>query len=252
MSELTEYKKPELIKISQLKKLCDYAPADRLAKAKELVKLVTGLLGTHDLTDESMFLTTIKYLCENEKNYTPEQIKKAFSLAIEGKLNVKLEKTYSARLHGLVMVAFSSYYKEVSADYLRKQRQSKIDLINTDNQLSREEKLALVLNGVDDTFKDVHAGNKIIEGRQWVADWLEEQELVEMKVKEFCYHSAHRKATVEMRREKVTANEIHDRAVVIQKYEIIKQVMKQYTTLEQLMNKAKHLDSYKLLNGKYI
>jgi len=125
MNKLVNYKKPELVVLNELKKIMDYEPEEKLTKSASVVKTLILNLGVGNNSDENQHIQAIKYINENCKDYSFEEIIKAFQLAIEGKLNIQLFQQLNSLVIGNVLREFEVYKRRNLQDYNRKNAEIK-------------------------------------------------------------------------------------------------------------------------------
>jgi len=116
MEQLQVYSKPELVLISEKKKLRDYSPEQRLTQTANLVYKLLNLLGVNEgKTDHHVELA--RHVSDFYGHFTFEQIEKAFGLFIVGKFKAKPFQQLNAVVFGQVMQEFDEYQKEQTKVY---------------------------------------------------------------------------------------------------------------------------------------
>ena len=84
MDQLVIYNKPELVLISETKKLRDYNPEQRLTQSANLVYKLLNLLGVNDGKTEH-HTELVRHVSDFYGHFTFEQIEKAYSITEEMK-----------------------------------------------------------------------------------------------------------------------------------------------------------------------
>jgi len=138
MANIEVYKKPELILLEENVKLRDYDVEQRKVQATKLVINLLSDLGVGKNADTNHHKRAIKFIEESCKNYTAEEVEKAFQLAIEGVLNVDLLQQINPLVIGRVMREYQSYKNRKTAEYRRKLVEANFDSITV---VSDEQKL---------------------------------------------------------------------------------------------------------------
>jgi len=116
MEQLQVYNKPELVLISEKKKLRDYTPEQRMAQTANLVYKLLNLLGVNDGKTEH-HIELARHVSDFYGHFTFEQIEKAFGLFIVGKFKTRPFQQLNAVVFGLVMQEFDEYQKEQTKVY---------------------------------------------------------------------------------------------------------------------------------------
>lgn len=125
MSNIQIYKPPLLAVLEKEKKLREYNDQERLSACKTIVDDLLLSLGVGTKADVQHHIQAIKYLCEECGKYSVSEIKKAFSLAISGKLDIELFQQVNVLVIGKVLNAFDNYKKEKLKVYRLKQKTEK-------------------------------------------------------------------------------------------------------------------------------
>jgi len=126
MNKLLIYKKPLLAVLEQEKKLRDYNEQERLFACKNIITVLLLDLGVGSKSDPQQHLRAIQHLFENCGKYSVNEIKKAFSLAITGKLDIELFQQINILVIGKVLRAFDVYKIEKLKVYrLKKSSENK-------------------------------------------------------------------------------------------------------------------------------
>ena len=162
MANIEIYKKPELIVLEENMKLRDYNDEQRNLQSIKLVNDLLSDLGVGKNADTKHHLRAIKFINDSCKNYTPEEIEKAFSLAIEGVLNVDLLQQINPLVIGKVMREYQSYKTRKTNEYRQKIAEENFNKVTemTSNQkiewnkyTVRESLAHFVENGLVDTSR---------------------------------------------------------------------------------------------------
>ena len=148
MDKLSVYKPPILAVIEQNTKLRDYNEVDRLGLCKKIITTLLNDLGVGSKADTNHHVRAIKFLLDNYIHYSVEEIEKAFSLAISGKLNIDLFQQINPLIVGKVMKAYEDYKKEKLKVYRQDQLKSKLQI-----EMTNEEKLHLVNSAVKKQYE---------------------------------------------------------------------------------------------------
>ena len=139
MANIQIYKKPKLILLEENKKLRDYSDEQRNMQCINLVNNLLSDLGVGKNADTKHHLRAIKFLNDSCVNYTPQEIEKAFQLAIEGVLNVNLLQQINPLVIGLVMREYHSYKVRETKEYRRKLVEANFDSITEVSQSQKIE-----------------------------------------------------------------------------------------------------------------
>ena len=116
MEELILYAKPELVLISEKKKLRDYQETDLNIKVVKLVYELLLLLGVKDgSTDQHNALKN--HICSAYRHITIEQMEKAFELFVKGEFKTKPFQQLNAVVFGQVMNEYFEYEKDQTKIY---------------------------------------------------------------------------------------------------------------------------------------
>ena len=170
MSNIKQYKPPLLAILEQNKKLRDYTPEERLTISKKLVVDLLGDLGVSAKADTNHHIRAIKYIHESCINYAPEEIEKAFALAINGEIRIDLYQQINALVIGKVMREFEFYKKERLKTHRRKmqerQQQQEVE------QPTDQEKENIMIEAVDRLQKEYQQHKRIISACIHVYDHL--------------------------------------------------------------------------------
>ena len=119
MNELVNYIKPELVIISEKKKLRDYEIEKRNMLSVKLVAKLLNLLGVNDGKTEQHNALAI-YICDYYGHVTFEQIDKSFGLFIKGEFKTKPFQQLNAVVFGQVMNEYFEYEKDQTKIYRQK------------------------------------------------------------------------------------------------------------------------------------
>jgi len=157
MSNIEIYKKPELMVLSESKKLRNYDQTERLTISKKIIENLLNKLGVGNKSNEQHHIAAIKFLSEN-KEFAPEEFDKAFNLAIEGILGVDIFQQVNCVVIGKVMVAYRNYRTENLKSYKHKQQ-----LLKANITMTKEEQEFSIIEGCDRLFRE-YKFNKTISG----------------------------------------------------------------------------------------
>lgn len=116
MDQLQIYSKPELVLISEKKKLRNYTPDERTMKSANLVYRLLNLLGVNDGKTEH-HTELVNHVTNFYGHFTFEQIEKAFGMFISRQLKTQPFQQLNAVVFGNVMQEFDDYQKEQTRVY---------------------------------------------------------------------------------------------------------------------------------------
>jgi len=149
------YKKPELMVLSESKKLRLYDETERLTISKKIIENLLNKLGVGNKSNEQHHIAAIKFISEN-KEYAPEEFDKAFNLAIEGILGVDIFQQVNCVVIGKVMVAYRNYRTENLKSYKHQQQLLKLDIPMTPEEIEFS-----MIEGCDRIFREYKLNHKI-------------------------------------------------------------------------------------------
>ena len=176
MNELIQYQKPELILLAEKVKLRDYPVEKRNFLTKEFVIKLLNLLGVNDGKTEQHNALAV-HVSEFYKDYTFEQMDKAFGLFVSGVFKVKPFQQLNAVVYGSVISEFSEYEKEQTKIYKMKVMEQK----DTKPPMSEEEKEKLMKKAIDDAIEEYKKTGEI-ELPASKYDWLFSQGIIQQKM----------------------------------------------------------------------
>lgn len=116
MDQLVKYIKPELVVISETKKLRDFNLEERTMKAASLVYRLLNLLGVKDGNTEH-HTELVRHVVDFYGHFTFEQIEKAFGMFISRQLKTQPFQQLNAVVFGNVMQEFDDYTKDQTKNY---------------------------------------------------------------------------------------------------------------------------------------
>lgn len=148
MGEIQIYKKPELVLLEEKLKLRDYSFDEREVQASKLVLNLLSDLGVSKNADTRHHTRSIKYISETCLSYSPEEIEKAFHLAIEGVLNVNLLQQLNSIVIGQVLREYEIYKR----NKLKLYRMKQTELRDTKKELSLEQKQEIMKSACERIF----------------------------------------------------------------------------------------------------
>lgn len=116
MEKLIQFAKPELVVLSEKKKIRDY---DDVIKKQYTIKLVAKLLSLLGVNEgkQDVHNALVFHIISAYQNYSYEQIDKAFELFVSGALNTKPFQQLNAVVFGQVMAEYSEYEREKTSIY---------------------------------------------------------------------------------------------------------------------------------------
>lgn len=163
MSNITIYKKPELAILSDQRKLRTYNDVERLTIAKGIVENLLNALGVSNKSNEEHHIEAIKYI-SNDKEFSPDEFKKAFELVMNGILKIELYQQVNCLIIGKVMNLYRDYKIQNLKSYKQKLKLEE----NKPKEVSPEEKQELFLNGVKATFEKYKSSGSIPDSRLYL------------------------------------------------------------------------------------
>jgi len=119
MENIIQYAKPQLIVLSEKKKIRDYVDETKKLYTVKLVKKLLLLLGVNE-GKQDVHNALALHIISAYNHFTFEQIDKAFELFVSGALKSKPFQQLNAVVFGQVMVEYAEYEKEQTKVYRQK------------------------------------------------------------------------------------------------------------------------------------
>lgn len=127
MGGLQKYKKPELAILEEQPKIREYEGTEQLSKCLTLVETLLLDLGVSGKADSKQHQRAIVFIIDSMRNYSFEEIHKAFKLFIAGELREKPLQQLNSLVIGKVMSQYQEYKNEKLKLYRMKQRDEELD-----------------------------------------------------------------------------------------------------------------------------
>lgn len=176
MNKLIQYKKPELILLAEKVKLRDYPEEKRNSLTMQFIFKLLNLLGVNDGKTEQHNALAV-HVSEFYKDYTFEQMDKAFGLFVSGAFNVKPFQQLNAVVYGSVMSEFFNYEKEQTKIYKMKVMEQK----ETKPPMSEEDKKIFMDNAINKAIEEYQKTGEI-ELPASKYDWLFSQGIIQQEM----------------------------------------------------------------------
>ena len=125
MSNIQQYKKPELIVLEEKPKLTSYPMEQRLAVCTGIVKELLQFLGVGKNSDSDHHVKSIKFIAESCQFYSYEEILKAFNMYVAGRFQQEAYQQLNPVVIGYVMREFEFYKREQLKLYRQKESMKK-------------------------------------------------------------------------------------------------------------------------------
>ena len=186
MDQLAKYIKPELIVISESKKLRDFTPEERTMKSASLVYKLLNLLGVKDGNTEH-HTELVRHVTDFYGHFTFEQIEKAFGMFISRQLKIQPFQQLNAVVFGNVMQEFDDYTKEQTKNYRLAIQEFKAKAI----PMTQEEKDDIMQKAIEKAI-DVYKQTGTIEMASSKYDWLDAQGKLQGKLTKDEWHNRKR------------------------------------------------------------
>ena len=181
MSNIQIYKKPELQILSEKPKFRSMNEEQRNGMAHKIVEKLSNMLGVSSRANENHVIETIGFIAENYPNHSPDEIIKAFQLALSGKLDVELFQQLNSIVIGKVMKMYDRFKLNELSDYRRKQAEEKA---KSEFELSEEQKRAINNKAVLLSLDYYLENGSVDKTRLYVYDTLVKRELLSVSNEE--------------------------------------------------------------------
>lgn len=150
MSGLQKYKKPELAILEEHAKIRDYEGTEKLSKCLELVETLLLDLGVSAKADSKQHQRAIVFIIDSMRNYSFEEIHKAFKLFIAGEFREKPMQQLNSLVIGKVMSQYQEYKNEKLKIYRMNQRNKELD----HEAPSQEEQQQMIENRIVELYME--------------------------------------------------------------------------------------------------
>jgi len=240
MSNLTIYEKPKLAVLRDEKKLAIYSLQERLMIAEKIVFDLLSLIGVSAKGNEEHHLALIKYLIENEDEFTPNEIKEAYNLAMRGQFEYKLFQQLNTLQYNSVMNCYREYRNRKLKQYNIEQAKLKNEMAI--KELTEEQKEELIMNGLKEQFYLCQQKQEIAYSRLWISKYFIQKELISKTEIDAIWKIAEEKASSKRKDLRAKVGKISETEYLNLKKDFarrmtIEKVYSKYATWEQLKSK---------------
>lgn len=173
MDQLQIYKKPELVLISEKKKLREYSQEEKMGKVANLIFKLLNLLGVNEGKTEH-HLVLARHVSDFYGHFSFEQIEKAFGLFIARTFKTKPFQQLNAVVFGQVMAEYSEYEKEQTKIYKMKLKEFR-ETAEPMPENEKNEYMEKVISNALSAYKDTGDIDMPIPKY----DWLNSQGLIQ-------------------------------------------------------------------------
>ena len=244
MADIQKYQKPQLATLREEKKLKDYEDVERLTIAETIVSNLLDIIGVSSKSNEEHHIALIKYLKDDEYEFTPREIMKAYDLALRGKIGIDLFQQLNTLQYNKVMNAFRGYRNKSLKNYNLNLQKQKIE-----SQMIRateEEKKEIIQKAIIEQYFLSRNDEPLDEYRFWIYEYLFERGIISEEDKKTTWQSEFRKEnTFQEKKSKhvrLKADAIQKKVILKVKEILITNAFKKFDEIELLfdeINKSK-------------
>lgn len=173
LAKLPENKKRLLELYYGYKKVKDYEEED-LKKMFKFILALCKLVGVTEAPDNEIILLLIDHIQENHKNFSKEEIQKAFSMAMAGKFEFEFVhyNRITPQLISKTLNAYSSIISKEVLEYENKLRLEEAEELREENKLTPKQALIQRVKLCFDGFSSYRAElEKLEDDRSEIRDW---------------------------------------------------------------------------------
>ena len=240
MSNLKIYEKPKLAVLRDEKKLAMYSNEEKLIIAQKIVFDLLSVIGVSSKGNEEHHVSLIKYLMENEYEFTPNEIVEAYNLAMRGKFKYTLFQQLNTLQYNTVMNHYREYRNSKLKIYNLEQAKLKNEMAI--KELTEEQKEELIIKGVEDQFYLCQQKQDIQASRYWISKYFIQKQLLSKNEIDAIWKISDEKASAKRKAMRLSHGKMPESDYLLMKKGIakemaIRKVYSRFSNWEQLKEK---------------